>query len=221
MPAGQEKVVEPGLSLASGSRAGKERLGGWQLSVPQSSLPLTGFQAVLCKGDHWRWNTGHCQGPQQWQRDTEKGRWPGEPLLTGQHWTLHPAAALPPGTPTTALPQGPCTHHISAVGHAGWWDWVVPLGLSGRTVIHGQCPIASWCSQDPGTQRLGQWKCLSATGELAEPEPRAASLPPRTRLPPSRPAALSHFLISFFLSLKETGSGATAATPSGRRKRML
>lgn len=97
-----------------------------------------------------------------------KGTWGWEshcPHASTRYSTgCHPAAAPPASGSPIHLPTGTLhTHPISAVGHAGLWDWVAPPELSGLAVIHGQCP-QHWWSWAPGTQRLGQWKWLSTTG---------------------------------------------------------
>lgn len=175
--------------------------------------------SLACKGDHWRRNTGRCQGPQQGQRDTGRGHWPGEPLLTGQHWTLRPAAALPPGAPPATLPR-PYTHHISAVGVQAGGTGRHPWGFQGALSSTGSArsiPV----STGPGDSETGPGGvCEGRRGAGgAGPERRAVSM--REGAAPSpRPAALWHFLISLSLPLKGTGRGPLQP-PAGRRKRML
>ena len=133
-------------------------LGGWQLSVPQSSLPLWASKQCFARVTPGDGTHRAPSGVPSHGRETLRGDM-GLCLLvcTGHLKECHPADALNPGLPPS--PRDPAhSPHLSC----GACRLMGPGGTPGalRARCHPSAvPMASWCSRDLGLKDWASRRC--------------------------------------------------------------
>ena len=146
-------------------------------------------------------------GGQQPQRDTRRGAGARRADPTGQHPGTSliavlqlPGSQMPPFNPPPRSVDSAHSPHLGC-GTGRLWDWEAPLDFQGLL---------------PCTGRIRGILVAMGLGDL-----KMGGRVPHQELSPPR-SALSHFLISFLLSLLQRQRQLEAATRlAGRRKRML